>query len=121
MHGAVTGDGEMLFVGALGRRFRRRDLADAATGKRIATVFNFRDAGGLVSYGPNAGAMCRQSARLIKKVLDGERAGEIPMEQPTRFELVVNLKTARAIASCGHRISRSSICVLQPIGRHQRL
>ena len=79
---------------------RRRDLADAASGKRIATVFNFREfveAGGLVSYGPNAGEMCRQSARLIKKVLDGARAGEIPMEQPTRFELIVNLKTARAI------------------------
>jgi putative ABC transport system substrate-binding protein len=79
---------------------RRRELADAANSKRIATVFNFREfveAGGLISYGPNAGDMSRQSARLVKKVLDGERAGEIPMEQPTRFELVVNLKTANAI------------------------
>jgi ABC-type uncharacterized transport system substrate-binding protein len=79
---------------------RRRELAEAAGSRRIATVFNFREfveAGGLVSYGPNVTDMCRQSARLIRKVLDGERAGEIPMEQPTRFELVVNLKTARTI------------------------
>jgi len=79
---------------------RRRELAEAASGRHIATVFNFREfveAGGLISYGPNVQDMCRQSTRLIRKVLDGERAGEIPMEQPTRFELVVNLKTARTI------------------------
>jgi putative ABC transport system substrate-binding protein len=78
----------------------RRELADFAAGRRIATVFNFREfveAGGLMSYGPNVQDMCRQSARLIKKALNGELAGEIPMEQPTRFELVVNLKTAKAI------------------------
>ena len=78
----------------------RRELADFAAGRRIATVFNFREfveAGGLMSYGPNVQDMCRQSARLIKKALSGELAGEIPMEQPTRFELVINLKTAKAI------------------------
>ena len=78
----------------------RRELADFAAGRRIATVFNFREfveAGGLMSYGPNVQDMCRQSARLIKKALSGELAGGIPMEQPTRFELVINLKTAKAI------------------------
>lgn len=78
----------------------RRELAEFAVRKRIATVFNFREfveAGGLMSYGPNVTDMCRQSARLIKKVLGGETVGEIPMEQPARFELVVNLKTAREI------------------------
>lgn len=78
----------------------RRELAEFAARKRIATVFNFREfveAGGLMSYGPNVTDMCRQSARLIKKVLGGEMTGEIPMEQPARFELVVNLKTAREI------------------------
>ena len=78
----------------------RRELADFAAGRRIATVFNFREfaeAGGLMSYGPNVQDMCRQSARLIKKALSGELAGEIPMEQPTRFELIINLKTAKAI------------------------
>jgi len=79
---------------------RRRELANFAASRRIATVFNFREfaeAGGLMSYGPNVQDMCRQSARLIKKVLSGELAGEIPMEQPVRFELVINLKTANGI------------------------
>lgn len=78
----------------------RRELADFARRERIATVFNFREfveAGGLMSYGPNVQSMCHQSAHLIKKVLAGEKAGEIPMEQPTRFELVINLNTAREI------------------------
>jgi putative ABC transport system substrate-binding protein len=79
---------------------RRRELADIASGRRIATVFNFREfveAGGLISYGPNVRDMCRQSARLIGKALGGEQAGEIPMEQPTRFELVINLRAAKAM------------------------
>ena len=50
-----------------------------------------------MSYGPNVQDMCRQSARLIKGTLGGELAGDIPMEQPTRFELVINLKTAKDI------------------------
>ena len=78
----------------------RLELADTAIRHRIATVFNFREfveAGGLISYGPNVRDMCRQSARLIRKALNGEPAGEIPMEQPTRFELVVNLKAAKGI------------------------
>ena len=88
---------------------RRRDLADFAVRRKIATVFNFREfveAGGLMSYGPNVKDMCRQSARLIKKVLDGELAGELPMEQPARFELVINLKTANVL---GIAISSSLI------------
>jgi putative ABC transport system substrate-binding protein len=79
---------------------RRRELADFAMRRHIATVFNFREfaeAGGLMSYGPNVQDMCRQSARLIKKALSGELAGEIPMEQPARFELVINLKTANGL------------------------
>jgi putative ABC transport system substrate-binding protein len=79
---------------------RRRELAEFAARSRIATVFNFREfveAGGLMSYGPNVTDMCRQSARLIKKALGGELAGEIPMEQPTRFELVINLKIAKQL------------------------
>ncbi|MBK3660408.1 ABC transporter substrate-binding protein [Bradyrhizobium diazoefficiens] len=79
---------------------RRRELNEIAVSKGIATVFNFREfveAGGLMSYGPNVQDMCRQSARLIKKALSSESAGETPMEQPTRFELVINLGTAKKI------------------------
>ena len=81
--------------------FNRAKLADLAVRNRIATIFNFRqyaDAGGLMSFGPNLRDMYRQSARHIQKILRGEAPGEIPMEQPTRFELVINMKTARAIS-----------------------
>jgi putative tryptophan/tyrosine transport system substrate-binding protein len=80
--------------------FHRAKLADIAIRNRVATIFNFRqyvEAGGLLSFGPNLRDMWRQSARHIQKVLKGEAPGEIPMEQPTRFELVMNLRTAKAL------------------------
>jgi putative ABC transport system substrate-binding protein len=80
--------------------FHRAKLAELAARNRIATIFNFRqyvEAGGLVSYGPNLRDMWRQSARHIEKILKGEPPGEIPMEQPVRFELVINLKAAKAL------------------------
>jgi putative ABC transport system substrate-binding protein len=80
--------------------FYRAKLADLAIRNRVATIFNFRqfvDAGGLMSFGPNLRDMYRQSARHIQKILRGEAVGEIPMEQPVRFELIINLKTAKAI------------------------
>jgi putative ABC transport system substrate-binding protein len=67
---------------------------------RLPTIYAYRDyveSGGLVSYGPNIRAMFRRAAELIDKVLRGTKAGDIPVEQPTKFELVINLKTARAL------------------------
>jgi putative ABC transport system substrate-binding protein len=80
--------------------FHRSELADAAVRNHVATIFNFReyvDAGGLISYGPNLRDMFRQSARHIKKIMMGEQAGKIPMEQPVKFELVINLRTAKGL------------------------
>ena len=80
--------------------FHRARVAKAAIERGLPTGFNFRqyaDAGGLFSFGPNLADMYRQSARHILKVIKGEAPGEIPMEQPTHFELVINLKTAKAI------------------------
>ncbi len=54
-------------------------------------------AGGLISYGPNVGEMVRQSAVYVDKILKGANPGELPVQQPTRFELLVNLKTAKAL------------------------
>ncbi len=79
---------------------RRVELADAARRNGVATAFNFREyveGGGLLSYGPNLRDMYRQSARHIQKILNGEAPGELPMEQPTKFELVINLNTARLL------------------------
>jgi putative ABC transport system substrate-binding protein len=54
-------------------------------------------AGGLVSYGPNVGEMVRQAAAYVDKVLKGAQPGELPVQQPTRFELHINLKTAKTL------------------------
>ena len=78
--------------------FHRARVAKVAIQRGLPTAFNFRqyaDAGGLFSFGPNLADMYRQSARHILKVIKGEAPGEIPMEQPTHFELVINLKTAK--------------------------
>lgn len=80
--------------------FHRAKLAESAKRNRIFTIFNFRQfvaAGGLMSFGPSLTDMYRQSARHVDKVLKGENAGDIPIEQPALFELVVNLKTAEAV------------------------
>ena len=92
--------GGVIFVFDAMTFFHRARLAKAAIQRGVPTAFNFRqyvDAGGLFSFGPNLADMWRQSARHILKVVKGEAPGEIPMEQPTHFELVINLKTAKAL------------------------
>jgi len=64
------------------------------------------DEGGLVAYGPRFTEVFRQRARMVVKVLRGTRPADIPVEQPTRFELVINLKTAKAM---GHEIPASLV------------
>jgi putative ABC transport system substrate-binding protein len=57
----------------------------------------FASAGGLISYGPSVPDMFRRAATFIDKILKGAKPGDLPVEQPTRFELVVNLKTAKTL------------------------
>jgi ABC-type uncharacterized transport system substrate-binding protein len=67
---------------------------------RLPTMFAARDrvqAGGLISYGPDFVALFRRTAEFVDKILRGTKPGDIPVEQPTKFELVVNLTTARAL------------------------
>jgi putative tryptophan/tyrosine transport system substrate-binding protein len=67
---------------------------------QLPTVFYTRDlvlAGGLMSYGPNFPALFRRSAEFVDKILRGTKPADIPVEQPTKFELVINLKTAKSL------------------------
>jgi putative tryptophan/tyrosine transport system substrate-binding protein len=78
----------------------RRDIADLAARLRLPAVYTNRDfveAGGLMSYGPDRRQLYRRAAELVDKILKGGKPADIPVEQPTKFELVINLKTARAL------------------------
>jgi putative ABC transport system substrate-binding protein len=71
-----------------------------ALGARLPTMYSIREyveAGGLMSYGPNLADMFRRAAGYVDKILRGAKPADLPIEQPTKFELVVNLTTARTI------------------------
>jgi putative ABC transport system substrate-binding protein len=75
-------------------------LLDAAAKSRLPTMFWRRDfvaAGGLMSYGTVYPELFRRAAIYVDKVLKGAKPTDLPMEQPTKFELVINLKTAKAL------------------------
>jgi putative ABC transport system substrate-binding protein len=78
----------------------RQRIAELAIRHRLPGVFSLRgyaEAGGLMSYGPDYWKLLRQLAQQTDRILRGARPAELPMEQPTRFELVINLATAKAI------------------------
>ena len=77
-----------------------QDIVDQATRHRLPTMFIFRayaELGGLMSYGADPAAIFRQIAGHVAKVLRGAKPADLPVEQPNKFELVVNLKAAKAI------------------------
>jgi putative ABC transport system substrate-binding protein len=78
----------------------RRRLVTLAAKNRLPTVYaqrEFVEADGLMSYGPNLADLFRRAATYVDKILKGAKPGDLPIEQPTKFELVINLKTAKAL------------------------
>jgi putative ABC transport system substrate-binding protein len=90
-----------LIVGTNAIVYGQRDqIVAAAARARIPAVYarsDYVDAGGLVSYGTDLGALYAQAAQYVQRILDGAKPSDLPIEQPMRFELAVNRKTARAI------------------------
>ena len=87
------GAGDPLF------QVERARLHDTLAATRLPVVYGLREnalAGGLLSYDPNIVASHRNAARFVDKILKGAKPADLPVEQPTKFEMVVNLKTAKA-------------------------
>jgi putative ABC transport system substrate-binding protein len=78
----------------------RQKIAELAIKSRLPSMFDsfqFVEAGGLLSYGPNFSDLYRRSATFVDKVLKGTKPSDLPVEQPTKFEFFINLKTAKQI------------------------
>ncbi len=92
---------EGLVVGTDGLLYFQSPLiARLAIKSKLPAIFAYRHdalAGGLMSYGPNPIDICRRAAGFVDKILKGANPSDLPFEQPTLFDLVVNLKTARAL------------------------
>jgi putative tryptophan/tyrosine transport system substrate-binding protein len=79
---------------------RRRRIAQFALKNHLPSVYTYREhaeAGGLIAYAPNYHELFRRAAGYGDKILKGAKPGDLPIEQPTKFDLVINLKTATAL------------------------
>ena len=97
----TAGRAEALIVTSFSLGFRyRSQFTSLAQKNRLPSIYGLReyaDAGGLMAYGPNLADGWRRAATYVDKILKGARPGELPVEQPAKFELVINLKTAKAL------------------------
>jgi putative tryptophan/tyrosine transport system substrate-binding protein len=99
---AATKDRAGALIGLASPLFsaHRAQIVGLALKSRLPAIYptrDFADAGGLMSYGPNAPDQWRRAATYVDKILKGAKPAELPVEQPTKFEFVINLKTAKQI------------------------
>lgn len=98
LHSRARGEALIVFDDPVIWSHRNRLVALAAE-RRVVVMYgdrDFVDGGGLMSYGPDRPGLYRRTATYVDKILRGAKPGELPVEQPTKFELVLNLKTAKA-------------------------
>ena len=77
-----------------------REIIILSAEYRLPAIYQWKehvDAGGLVSFGPSLSAMFRQAATIVAKILKGTKPADLPVEQPTKFELAVNVRTAKGL------------------------
>src|SRR5262249_27757403 len=98
---AFTGRADALYVCSDALVFTNRIRVNTlAQGARLPTMYllgEYVEAGGLMSYGPNLPDLYRRAAELVDKILHGAKPADIPVEQPTKFDLIINLTTAKAL------------------------
>jgi putative ABC transport system substrate-binding protein len=97
---SAKGAGALVVLSTPAFDFERQRIVDLAAKKRLPTVYasrNYVDIGGLMSYGSNLADLHRRAATYVDKILKGAKPSDLPVGQPTKFELVINLKTAKAL------------------------
>jgi putative tryptophan/tyrosine transport system substrate-binding protein len=93
-------DGGLLFPGDLTTSIHRDLIVALTTRRRVPIVYGIRDAavaGALMSYGADTVDQFRRAAGYVDRILKGEKPGDLPVQQPTKFEFVINMKTAKAL------------------------
>jgi ABC-type uncharacterized transport system substrate-binding protein len=93
VHGLLVRDDAMF-------RDQQKEVAELAQKSKLPSIFGAgtqAEAGGLMNYGPNRHEMYRQASAFIDKIFKGAKPADLPVEQPTKFDLVFNLKTAKAL------------------------
>jgi putative ABC transport system substrate-binding protein len=96
----AQGANALLQVGDAMLTAHRTRIGELALKNRLPSISELRetvDAGGFMSYGPHYGDLYRRAARQVHEILKGAKPADLPVEQPTKFELVINLKTAKAL------------------------
>ena len=98
--GVGAGSRALLMLSSPALSNHQKEIADFALKNRLPAISPFRifaEAGGLLAYGPNVNDMRRRAASYVDKILKGAKLGDLPIEQPTKFEMVINLNTAKAL------------------------
>jgi putative tryptophan/tyrosine transport system substrate-binding protein len=98
--GLIAGRGGMIITGSAGATIHRELIIALAAQHRLPAVYYdhyFVTGGGLISYGPDLLDLCQRAASYVDRVLKGDKPADLPVQAPTKYELAVNLKAAKAL------------------------